>query len=82
MRAEVLTRQGRAEDALELLGSSLGGSDDIVIQPRQRLERGRALLALGRTDEARAQVEEGLTIAREHGLPFEEARVLEVLADV
>jgi tetratricopeptide (TPR) repeat protein len=82
VRAEVLTRQGRPEVVLELLGSSLDGSDDIVIQPRQRLERGRALLALGRSDEARAQVQEGLAIAREHGLPFEEARVLEVLADV
>ena len=40
------------------------------------------MLVLGRIDEARGPVDDGLAIAREHGLPFEEARLLEVLADV
>ena len=80
VRAEVLSRQGRPEGALELLTASVHESDDIVVQPRLRRERGRALRLLGRSDDARAAVTEGLAIARQHGLPYEEARLLDVLA--
>ncbi len=82
VRAEVLTRQGRPEAALDVLAVADGKSDDIVIQPRLRLERARAMVRLGRRDDAHAQVLEGLSIAREHGLPYEEARLLEVSAEV
>jgi class 3 adenylate cyclase/tetratricopeptide (TPR) repeat protein len=83
VRAEVLTLQGRPEDALAVLATLTStDGDDVVLRPRAALEQARAEAALGRNEDARRAVLEGLAVATEHGLPYEEARCLALLADV
>ena len=50
--------------------------------PRTCLQRSRALLALGRLDDADDAVAAGLDAAREQDLPYEEALLLRVRARV
>ncbi len=75
VRADAMTRDGRAEEALEIITAAEreARSDAAYSLPRTCIQRGRALLALGRFDEADEMVLTGLEASREQGLPYEEA---------
>jgi ATP/maltotriose-dependent transcriptional regulator MalT len=80
VRAEAVTLQGRAQESLDLVAAAeRDARDDAVFSmPRLCLQRARALLALGRLDEAAAMVADGLVAARDQELPYEEALLLRV----
>jgi tetratricopeptide (TPR) repeat protein len=84
VRAEALTVGGHPGRALALLP----GADEPVqgeyaaLAPRFPLERARALIERGRPDDAAVEVSAGLALAREHALPYEEARLLALEAAV
>ncbi|HSN07336.1 MAG TPA: adenylate/guanylate cyclase domain-containing protein [Candidatus Angelobacter sp.] len=84
VRAESLTLQGRAGEALDVLEATgeAGLRDDVSLKPRVYVERARALLALGKVEDADAELAVGLGVAREYGMPYEEARLLQVLAEL
>ena len=84
VRAEAVSRQGRHAQALELVDVSADSAkgEGVALQPRVHLERTRALLGLGRCEEAAAEVLEGLRVARLYRLPYEEAGLLLLQSDV
>jgi ATP/maltotriose-dependent transcriptional regulator MalT len=84
VRADAVSRQGRPAEALELVDVSADSAkgEGVALQPRVHLERTRALLGLGRVDDAAAEVTAGLAVARLYRLPFEEAGLLRLHADV
>ena len=80
-RAEALSRLGRPADALAALVVIAGESpSDVVLVARRHREQGRALLGLGRLDEALEALEAGVESARSYKLPYEEGQLLAVLA--
>jgi tetratricopeptide (TPR) repeat protein len=82
LRADVLNRLGRVEEALQLQEEALsmtGGDRAFFYEPEMHRLRGKLLLAQDkpRQNDAREAVSEALRIAREHG-----ARMLELRACV
>ena len=78
VRAEAVSRGGEPAEALTIIAAAERQAhvDAAFSLPRTCLQRGRALLALGRPDEAAEMVSTGLVAAREQGLPYEEALLL------
>ncbi len=76
--AEAVTRSGRPEAALAIIDEAEGKAraDAALSLPRTCLQRGYALVDLGRLDEAEELVTTGLAGAREQELPYEEALLL------
>ena len=73
--ADALTRDGRAQEAIDVIAAAEreARAEAAYSLPRTCIQRARALLALGRFDEADEMVLTGLAAAREQGLPYEEA---------
>ena len=83
VRAESLSRQGRPDRALELVEAAAPATvETVTLAPRHRLERARAAAAQGRHADALADVVEGLALAREHELPYEELCLLRLESEV
>jgi len=83
VRAQALTQQGSAADSLELLARINGeGVESAHLLPRLRLERARALVRLDRDAEAREDIDEGLRLAREYRLVYDEVGLLRLAAEV
>ena len=84
VRAEALTRDGRPEEALDVVDAAerTARGESVLSLPRTCLQRARALLAAGRATEAAAVGETGLESARSQDLPYEEALLLRVAARV
>ena len=76
--SELGTRLGDAIGALELLAGAeaeAGDDSELYACALSRVRAG-ALASLGRSNEACAEIEAGLTIARAEGLQYEEALLL------
>ena len=84
VRAEAVTRQGRPAESLDLVEVSADSAkgEGVALLPRVHLERTRALLHLDRVEQAAFEVSEGLRVARLYQLPYEEAGLLRLHADV
>jgi tetratricopeptide (TPR) repeat protein len=84
VQGEALVRAGHPAEALEVIAAAerVAHADAAFSLPRTCLQRGRALLALARADEAAEMVSTGLVAAREQGLPYEEALLLRLGADI
>jgi class 3 adenylate cyclase/tetratricopeptide (TPR) repeat protein len=83
VRAEVLTRRGFPGEALQVLEASRAKSaDDVALRPRIYVEQARARFVTGDADQALADVEAGLAIAREYALVYEESRLLRLEAEI
>jgi class 3 adenylate cyclase/tetratricopeptide (TPR) repeat protein len=80
VRAGSLVRRGSPEQALEQLtrAEQVAGAQGDGLQPIVALARASALLAVARFDEARATLDAGLEAARDRGMPYEEALLLEL----
>ena len=78
VQGEAVLRSGRAADALAIIDAAErnAGADAVFSMPRTCLQRGRALLALDRLDEADEMVTSGLLAARSQELPYEKALLL------
>jgi predicted ATPase/class 3 adenylate cyclase len=78
VQALAMLRAGRAGQALDVLSASAAaaGVDAQLFEPQVAEVRARALVAIGRIQEAENVIEKGLTAAREFGLPYEEAMLL------
>jgi class 3 adenylate cyclase/tetratricopeptide (TPR) repeat protein len=76
--AETRLRQGAAAQALEELDRAIHGAgrDAEIVRASYAGPRARALAELGRLDEARAELDAGLSAARERHQPYEEAMLL------
>jgi tetratricopeptide (TPR) repeat protein len=72
------TRLGRANEALELIdrAAAAAGGASGLLEPQAAEARALALAALGRYDEAEAQLTGGLAAARKLGLRYEEGTLL------
>jgi class 3 adenylate cyclase/predicted ATPase len=81
--AECLVADGRPEDALEALAeaASRTGEDMSVFDGAVALMRGRALLRLGRADDAAVEIRRGASTARHRKLEFDLARLLVLARD-
>jgi hypothetical protein len=84
IRAFGRLRAGAAAEALALLDDarSAAGPDANLLLPAVACERARILGRLGRLEEARADISAGLEAARSQGLPYEEAMLLQVDAEI
>ena len=84
VRADVVAHVGDHVEALALIEAAeiAAKGDDEPLRARACLQKGASLWALVRTDEAVTVVETGLALAREQALPFEEALLLELRADL
>lgn len=84
VRAEAVSRGGAPAEALAIIAAAERKAhvDAAFSLPRTCLQRGRALLALGRPEEAAEMVSTGLVAAREQGLPYEEALLLRLRSRV
>jgi tetratricopeptide (TPR) repeat protein len=80
--ADCLTRSGRSEIGLETLAQDFGArTEEIAIFDASRaVVSARALIELGRVDEAEGTILRGVAVARERELTFDLARLL-LLAD-
>lgn len=77
VRAEVALAAGAPQDALDVVDQAHAAADEAAaLEARSQVVRSRALLLLGRLDDAGAAIHAGLQAAREQGLPFEEALLL------
>jgi ATP/maltotriose-dependent transcriptional regulator MalT len=78
VRAEIAIEGGRPEDALAIVDEAHQAAPDdaSALEARSRVVRSRAVLLLGRFDEAGVEIDQGLSAAREQELPFEEALLL------
>ena len=78
IRADGRLRAGDPAAALALLdqAQALAGKDAELLRPKTAWVRGRALTALGRGNDARAEIDVGLDAARAQQLLFEEALLL------
>ncbi|MGA8045861.1 MAG: adenylate/guanylate cyclase domain-containing protein [Dermatophilaceae bacterium] len=82
LRAQVALQRDQSSAALEMVEEAdrSAGDDVVALAAQAQLIRGRALLRLGRTEEALASVDAGLDSARAQELLYEEARLLELRA--
>ncbi|MBY5162973.1 adenylate/guanylate cyclase domain-containing protein [Salsipaludibacter albus] len=73
--AECLVREGDADDALDLVhrATERAGERAAMFRPQRARVVARALVVLGRLDEAGDELADGLAAAREVGLAYEEA---------
>jgi hypothetical protein len=80
VQAEAAIEGGRPGEALDLITeaehAARGEGDSLLA--RVGLQQGRALLDLGRLDEARSAVSAGLKAAEEQDLPLERALLLQL----
>ncbi len=79
-----LARAGEATQALELLETSYAnaGPEAERLLPVVACERGRLLAQLNKPEEAHAAIQQGLVLARDQSLPYEEAMLLELKAEL
>jgi tetratricopeptide (TPR) repeat protein len=79
LSADSQLRQARAEDGLRLLADAeaTGGEMTAVFGPVLTRLRGTGLASLARYDEALTQIDQGLTEARQQGLLYDQALLLE-----
>jgi class 3 adenylate cyclase/tetratricopeptide (TPR) repeat protein len=84
VQAEAATRAGRPEDALDIIGVAEreAHADAAYSMPRTSLQRGQALLALGRVDEADEMITSGLLAAGAQSLPYEQSLLLRVASRI
>ena len=84
VRAEIALADGRPDDALSIVSEAQNAVRDEAesLQSRIHLVHARAMLALGRVDEAQAAIAAGLESAHDQHLPFEEALLLQVRSAV
>jgi len=83
--ADIASAAGRPERALEILeeASEADSKGDVQsLRARLCLGKATALLGLGRLDECRAELAAGLEAAREQKLPYEEAQLVRVSAQL
>ena len=80
LQAQAGTELGRPNDALAIVGEAelAAGAEAIALQAKTQLVRGQALIALGHPDKAGEAIAAGLRAARDQGLPYEEARLLQL----
>ncbi len=78
VRAEVAIEAGRPQDALTIVDEAHRAAPEeaAALEARSQVARSRALLLLGRLDEAGRAIVAGLTAARDQDLPYEEALLL------
>ncbi len=84
-RADVASREGRLQDALDLFGEARRRCEELGADghaARLRVESGEALLLAGLFDEARIDLEAALPILERLGMGFEKARALAALARI
>ncbi|MBT8442661.1 MAG: hypothetical protein KJO76_09775, partial [Gammaproteobacteria bacterium] len=79
-----LTKAGDPTEALALLDKSAkaAGDDARLFEPQIAEARARALAALERLDDAHRVASNGLTSARNFGLPYEETMLLQARIDI
>ena len=84
VRAEVALADARPADALTIIDEAerAAKGEAAPLRARSCLQRAAALLALGRLDECETALDLGLASAREQALPYEEALLLKVRAQV
>ena len=84
MQAEAVTRAGRPAEALAIIdvAERAACAEAAFSLPRTCLQRGRALLALGRVEEADEMITSGLLAAGAQSLPYEEALLLRVASSI
>ena len=82
--ADSRLRQGAIEEGLQLLDATEADAREMaeVFGPVLARLRGRGLAALGLFDEALAQIEQGLLKAREQGLLYDQAVLIEVRTEI
>ena len=82
--ATALVHEGEPAAALAQLEDAehMAGEEAVLLEAPLARVRGSALAALGRTEEAAAQVAAGLVGARDQGLPYEEALLLLMRAEL
>ena len=80
VQAEAVERSGRPADALAVIDAAeqAAGADAAFSMPRTCLQRGRALVALDRLDEAEEMITSGILASRAQDLPYEESLLLSV----
>jgi tetratricopeptide (TPR) repeat protein len=84
VQAEARAFLGRGPEALALLETAAraAGENARMFAPQVAAARVQALVSMGRKDEARKLVDEGLRTAREFGMPYEEALLLSAKAEL
>jgi tetratricopeptide (TPR) repeat protein len=84
LQAQAVIELGRPNDALTIVreAESAAGAEAAALQTQIRLASGQALIELNRLGEADEAIEAGLRAAREQGLPYEEARLLQLRSRV
>ena len=84
VQAEALVRSGRPVEALDVIDRAErdAGAEGASALPRTFLQRGRALLCVGRVDEADEMATSGLVAARAQDLPYEESLLLSLTSDI
>ena len=84
VRAEVALADARPADALTIIDEAerAAKGEAAPLRARSCLQRAAALQALGRLDECETALDLGLASAREQALPYEEALLLKVRAQV
>ncbi|MFL6080151.1 MAG: adenylate/guanylate cyclase domain-containing protein [Ornithinibacter sp.] len=84
VQAEAVLRSGRPAEALAIIDDAerAAGADAGFSLPRTCLQRGRALLALDRLDEAGEIITSGILAARAQDLPYEQALLLSLSSDL
>jgi tetratricopeptide (TPR) repeat protein len=82
--AEARLGMANAAAALDLIdrASRAAGQDASLIRPRTARVRARALAALGRHADAENEIDNGIVVAREHALRYDEALLLATRADI
>jgi tetratricopeptide (TPR) repeat protein len=80
--ADCLTRSGRPQEALDVVGHAAGAEHDenAIFEAARAAVSARALLELGFVNEAIEMISHGVEVARQRALTFDLARLL-LLAD-
>ena len=82
--ADCVVRSGRPLEGLEVLEATVGADPDevAIFGAAVAAVSARALIDLGRHEEARAEIRTGVEVARERGLNFDLARLLLLAARI